>query len=160
MSDQALEYFHTTVHLHCPDRDVRHLTVSYLDEKQRTAENPVSVIVRDPSLILTGLAWSAAVSQSSTRQSELPILHHEHAVHRRRVEALRAELAEAFDTHMALTFEILPALRVRYEEIFASWSARCSHVRWSAAGRRRMVELFALKRDRGEKLDARMVELV
>lgn len=32
----------------------------YLDEKQQTAENPVSVILRDPSLIATGVAWIAA----------------------------------------------------------------------------------------------------
>lgn len=32
----------------------------YLDEKQQTAENPVSVILRDPSLIATGVAWVAA----------------------------------------------------------------------------------------------------
>ena len=29
----------------------------YLDEKERTAENPVSVILRDPSLIATGVVW-------------------------------------------------------------------------------------------------------
>jgi hypothetical protein len=29
----------------------------YLDETRRTAENPVSVFMRDPSLLLTGLAW-------------------------------------------------------------------------------------------------------
>ena len=30
----------------------------YLDEKKQTAENPVAVVARDPSLILTGLAWT------------------------------------------------------------------------------------------------------
>ncbi len=29
----------------------------HLDERSRTAENPVSVVLRDPSLIMTGLAW-------------------------------------------------------------------------------------------------------
>lgn len=29
----------------------------HLDERSRTAENPVSVVLRDPSLVLTGLAW-------------------------------------------------------------------------------------------------------
>lgn len=29
----------------------------YLDEKKRTAENPVAVVARDPSLIATALAW-------------------------------------------------------------------------------------------------------
>ncbi|MGE3799480.1 MAG: decaprenyl-phosphate phosphoribosyltransferase [Candidatus Kapaibacterium sp.] len=29
----------------------------YLDEKKQTAENPVAVVARDPSLILTALAW-------------------------------------------------------------------------------------------------------
>jgi len=32
----------------------------YLDEKRRTAENPVSVILRDPSLIVTGIIWTLA----------------------------------------------------------------------------------------------------
>lgn len=32
----------------------------YLDEKKQTAENPVTVVARDPSLILTGLAWVGA----------------------------------------------------------------------------------------------------
>lgn len=32
----------------------------YLDEKKQTAENPVAVVARDPSLILTGLAWIGA----------------------------------------------------------------------------------------------------
>lgn len=32
----------------------------YLDEKGRTAENPVSVILRDPSLIATGIVWMIA----------------------------------------------------------------------------------------------------
>lgn len=31
----------------------------YLDETRRTAENPVAVVARDPSLLLTGLAWVA-----------------------------------------------------------------------------------------------------
>ena len=30
----------------------------YLDEKRRTAENPVAVILRDPSLIATGIIWT------------------------------------------------------------------------------------------------------
>jgi len=29
----------------------------YLDETRQTAENPVAVVARDPSLLLTGLAW-------------------------------------------------------------------------------------------------------
>ncbi len=32
----------------------------YLDEQQQTAENPVSVILRDPWLIATGLIWTGA----------------------------------------------------------------------------------------------------
>lgn len=32
----------------------------YLDEKRRTAENPVSVLLRDPSLIATGIIWMLA----------------------------------------------------------------------------------------------------
>lgn len=33
----------------------------YLDETRQTAENPVHVFVRDPSLLLTGMAWGSAV---------------------------------------------------------------------------------------------------
>lgn len=32
----------------------------YLDEKKQTAENPVAVVARDPSLLLTALAWLLA----------------------------------------------------------------------------------------------------
>lgn len=32
----------------------------YLDEKRQTAENPVSVLLRDPSLIATGIIWMLA----------------------------------------------------------------------------------------------------
>ncbi len=34
----------------------------YLDEKRKTAENPVQVFARDPSLILTGAIWVVAVT--------------------------------------------------------------------------------------------------
>lgn len=88
------------------------------------------------------------------------ILHPEHADHRRRIEALRLELAAAFDRHVELTFEILPALRLRYEEIFGELERQVQTRTLERSRRKRMVELFALKLDRGEKLDARMVELV
>lgn len=34
----------------------------YLDEKRKTAENPVQVFARDPSLLLTGTVWAAVVT--------------------------------------------------------------------------------------------------
>jgi 4-hydroxybenzoate polyprenyltransferase len=59
ISDHVIEYFHT-------DRLIYTVPIVmygifrylYLDEKQQTAENPVSVVARDPSLIATGVVWA------------------------------------------------------------------------------------------------------
>lgn len=88
------------------------------------------------------------------------ILHPEYAGRGRRIEALRLELAEVFDRHIELRFDVLPALRARYEQIFGELERQVQTRTLDRSRRRRMVELFALKLDRGEKLDARIVELV
>lgn len=59
ISDHVIEYFHT-------DRLIYTVPIVmygifrylYLDEKQQTAENPVSVVARDLSLIVTGIVWA------------------------------------------------------------------------------------------------------
>jgi hypothetical protein len=90
-----------------------------------------------------------------------PITLHPATIARRtHIEELRRELADAFDRHIALTFELLPQLRARYEELFGELEREVQSRTLERSRRRRMVELFALKLDRGEKLDARMVELV
>ena len=62
VSDHAREYFHTDKFIYTvPIVMYGIFRYLYLDEKQQTAENPVSVIVRDPSLLLTGVVWTAAV---------------------------------------------------------------------------------------------------
>ncbi len=62
VSDHALEYFGTDRFIYTvPIVMYGIFRYLYLDEKQRTAENPVSVIMRDPSLLLTGIVWTASV---------------------------------------------------------------------------------------------------
>lgn len=58
VSDHARQFFHTTRFIYTvPIVMFGIFRYLYLDEKQHTAENPVSVIVRDPTLVLTGIAW-------------------------------------------------------------------------------------------------------
>jgi 4-hydroxybenzoate polyprenyltransferase len=59
VSDHALQYFHTDKFVYTvPIVMYGIFRYLYLDEKQRTAENPVSVILRDPSLVATGILWT------------------------------------------------------------------------------------------------------
>jgi predicted nuclease with TOPRIM domain len=87
------------------------------------------------------------------------IIHPEVAERRRRIEALRRKLAELFDEHARITFEELPVLRSRYDELFGALERRTQERMLDLRQRKRMVELFALKIDRGQTLDAKMVEL-
>jgi 4-hydroxybenzoate polyprenyltransferase len=58
VSDHAREFFHTNKFIYTvPIVMYGIFRYIYLDEKQRTAENPVSVLLRDPWLILTVVAW-------------------------------------------------------------------------------------------------------
>jgi 4-hydroxybenzoate polyprenyltransferase len=61
VSAHALEFFHTDKLVYTvPIVMYGIFRYLYLDEKERTAENPVSVILRDPSLIATGVVWMLA----------------------------------------------------------------------------------------------------
>lgn len=70
VSDHALRFFNTNKLVYTvPIVMYGIFRYLYLDEKGRTAENPVSVILRDPSLIATGLVWmlvSIAIIYSAT----------------------------------------------------------------------------------------------
>jgi hypothetical protein len=88
------------------------------------------------------------------------ILHPEIVRRRERIDALRMELAALFDDYARITFEELPALRHRYNELFGSLERTTQERMLVLRQRKRMVELFAIKLDRGQALDAKMVELV
>lgn len=61
VSDHAHRFFNTSKFIYTvPIVMYGIFRYLYLDEKQQTAENPVSVILRDPWLIATGVAWTAA----------------------------------------------------------------------------------------------------
>jgi hypothetical protein len=88
------------------------------------------------------------------------IIHPDVLRRREHIDRLRMELAELFDEYVRLTFDELPALRHRYGELFGALEKRVQERMLELRKRRRMVELFAIKIDRGQKLDAKMVELV
>ena len=61
VSEHAREFFHTDKLVYTvPIVMYGIFRYLYLDEKERTAENPVSVILRDPSLLATGVVWMLA----------------------------------------------------------------------------------------------------
>ncbi|HVK40343.1 MAG TPA: J domain-containing protein [Candidatus Kapabacteria bacterium] len=88
------------------------------------------------------------------------IIHPDVLRRRERIGALRMELAGLFDEYVRLSFDELPALRHRYGELFGALEKRTQERMLELRKRRRMVELFAIKIDRGQRLDAKMVELV
>lgn len=88
------------------------------------------------------------------------VVHPQAVVIRERIALLRAELHAAFNERIRLSFEELPLLRNRYHELFGDLEQQVQERTLEASERRRMVELFSLKLDRGQKLDAKMVELV
>ncbi len=60
LSDRVLEIFGTDKLIYTvPIVMFGMFRYLYLDEKKQTAENPVTVVARDPSLILTAVAWGA-----------------------------------------------------------------------------------------------------
>lgn len=79
---------------------------------------------------------------------------------RERIAAHRRALADLFDERMELSFEILPRLRNAYTELFGELERKIQERTLEMSERRRMVELFSLKLDRGQKLDRKMVDLV
>ncbi len=100
--------------------------------------------------------------QSDSTRTTLPsIVFHPDAVQlRERLALLRSELQAAFNERISLSFEVIPRLRDRYHELFGDLEMKVQERTLEASERRRMVELFSLKLDRGQKLDAKTVELV
>jgi len=88
------------------------------------------------------------------------IIHPDILALRRRVEHLRDELAATFDQRLRVGFDLFPKLRDRYAELFGALEQRIQERTLEMSERRRMVELFSLKLDRGQKLDAKTIELV
>jgi hypothetical protein len=88
------------------------------------------------------------------------ILHPETLLLRHRVERLRRELTSIFDERVRISFEVFPKLRDRYAELFGELERMIQERTLEMSERRRMVELFSLKLDRGQKLDVQTVELV
>jgi hypothetical protein len=88
------------------------------------------------------------------------ILHPDISAVRGRIAALAGELTDCFDERLRLSFEILPALRHHYTELFGALEREVQERTLAMSERKRMVELFSVKLDRGQKLDAMMVELV
>lgn len=60
---------------------------------------------------------------------------------------------------MRITFEELPSIRYRYTELFGDLEREIEQKTLEMSERKRLVELFALKLDRGQKLDEKMIEL-
>ncbi|MCC7437738.1 MAG: hypothetical protein IT211_04510 [Armatimonadetes bacterium] len=88
------------------------------------------------------------------------ILHPDTANRRQRIAAYRHELATLFAERLELNFELLPRLRQTFAELFGDLERAIQERTLEMSERRRMVELFSIKLDRGQRVDARMVELV
>lgn len=88
------------------------------------------------------------------------IVHPTIAQTRARTAELRAELEGLFSERIGISFELFPKLRDRYAELFGDLERRVQETTLELSERRRMVELFSLKLDRGQKLDMKTVELV
>lgn len=88
------------------------------------------------------------------------ILHPDIHNRRQRIAAHRHELATLFAERLKLNFEILPQLRQTVAELFGDLERKIQERTLEMSERRRMVELFSIKLDRGQRIDARMVELV
>lgn len=87
------------------------------------------------------------------------ILHPRSAALRQHIDLLRRELAAHVEQRMRITFEELPAIRYRYTELFGDLERAIQKKTLEMSERKRLVELFALKLDRGQKLDEKMIEL-
>jgi hypothetical protein len=89
------------------------------------------------------------------------LILHPGTVHARaRITALQEELHALFNERIRLGFELFPRLRDRYGELFGDLERLVQERTLELSERRRMVELFSLKLDRGQKLDAKTIELV
>ena len=77
----------------------------------------------------------------------------------KQVNALHRTLGSLVDQRMKIAFEELPALRYRYSELFGDLERDVEHRTLEMCERKRLVELFALKLDRGQKLDQKTIDL-
>lgn len=88
------------------------------------------------------------------------VLHSETARRREHIASLRNQLGTLFAERVRLNFDLLPALRERYHELFSDLEVALQLRTLEFAERRRIVELISLKLDRGQKLDEKSIELV
>ena len=87
------------------------------------------------------------------------ILHPKTVELRRRRDLLRSRLAELVGRRLALQFEEIPSLRYRYTELFGGLEREVEEKTLEMSQRRRMMELFMLKLDRGQELDEKTITL-
>ena len=87
------------------------------------------------------------------------ILHPKTVELRRRRDLLRARLAELVRRRITLLFEEIPSLRYRYTELFGRLEREIEEKTLEMSQRRRMMELFMLKIDRGQPLDEKTITL-
>lgn len=90
--------------------------------------------------------------------SEL-ILHPGAIELRKRRDRLRGQLATLVRERLAIIFDELPALRYRYEELFGEIEREIQAKTLEMSERKRMMELFLLKIDRGQTLDKETIDL-
>lgn len=88
------------------------------------------------------------------------ILHPDGARLRRRIDELRRQLSRLFDERLRLEYQVLPPLRDRHDALFGDLERVVQLRTLEMSERRRIVELIALKLDRGQKLDDRTIDLV
>lgn len=87
------------------------------------------------------------------------VLHPKTVELRRRRDQLRRRLAELVGRRIALLFDEIPALRSRYTELFGMLEREIEEKTLAMSQRRRMMELFSLKLQRGQELDEKTITL-
>jgi|GEM_PF-1995838 len=92
-------------------------------------------------------------------RANLPILHPHVAGQRATLAGLREELCRLFQQRHELADEIVPRLRDRWHELFGRIERTMQERSLELRERERMMELFALKIERGQPLDRQTVAL-
>ncbi len=87
------------------------------------------------------------------------ILHPKTVELRARRDRMRARLAELVGERLTILYEELPRLRYLYSEHFGALERAIEEKTLEMSERKRMVELFVLKLDRGQKLDRETINL-
>ncbi len=88
------------------------------------------------------------------------LIVHPHTIAlRKQVHSLHTTLGNLVRKRIHLTFEELPAIRYRYATLFGSLEREIEQRTLEMSERKRLVELFALKLDRGQTLDRKTIEL-